>query len=119
MSPIVTKSNQLLSLDKIIADSKRPCDYEVVLRDTLHFRKNLKREEWRAIAIHVSDRKRQGKESEVIWNNTRFKAKKLRKELLRNGQPKSCLIRKGEFRSFLASASSKQMSCAFSYANLL
>lgn len=96
MSTTATKSNQLLSLKKIIANSKRLCDYEVSLRDTLHFRKNLKREEWRAIAIHVSDRKRQGKESEVIWNNTRFKAKKVRKELLRNSQPKPCLNRKGE-----------------------
>lgn len=102
-----------------MADSKRLCDYEVALRDILHFRKNLKREEWRAIATHVSNRKRQGKDSEVIWNDTRFEAKKLRKELLRSGQPKSCVIRKGEFRSILASASSKQMSCAFSSSNLL
>lgn len=94
MSTKATNPIQLLVSNVIIFDSNRLCDYEVALRDVLHFRKNLKREEWRAIGIHISNRKRQAKESEVIWNNIPFEAKKVRKELLRNSQPKSGLIRK-------------------------
>lgn len=104
--------------DRIINDFDRLCDYEVALRDVLHFRKNLKREEWRAIGIHISDRKRQAKESEVIWNDTRFEPKKVRKEVLRNSQPKSCLIRKCTFTSVVASASSTKISCTFAYHQL-
>lgn len=106
MSTKATNPIQLLVSNVIIFDSNRLCDYEVALRDVLHFRKNLKREEWRSIGIHISNRKRQAKESEVIWNNIPFEAKKVRKELLRNSQPKSGLIRKGTFTSVVASASS-------------
>lgn len=64
----------------------RPCDYEVALREILKFRKNLKQEEWYAIGIQISNRKRQTKESEVIWNGTRLEAKKVRKDVLRNSR---------------------------------
>lgn len=114
MSAKATNPLQLLFSNGIISDPNRLCDYEVALRDILHFRKNLKREEWRAIGVHISDRKKQAKESEVIWNNTRFDPKKVRKELLRNSQPKSCSIRKGTFVSIGIYALSNEMYCSFS-----
>lgn len=107
-----------LVVNGIITDCNRLCDYEVALWDILHFRKNLKREEWRAIGIHISKRKRQAKESEVIWNNTPFEAKKLRKELQRNSQPKSGVSQKSQLTTFLLSGPSVGIRYVFSHLKL-
>ncbi|KAL1883318.1 hypothetical protein Daus18300_000376 [Diaporthe australafricana] len=62
----------------------RPYDYEVALRELLKLRKNLRKTDWYAIGAHISDRKIQGKESEVSWNNLTLSGRKVRKEVLRN-----------------------------------
>lgn len=67
-----------------VSDLVRLHDYEVALRKLLKLRKNLKKEDWLSIGIHMSNRKRQGKESEVCWNNIPLSAKKVRKDVLRN-----------------------------------
>lgn len=74
-------------------DFVRLCDYEVALRELLNLRKNLKQKEWYAIGIQISNRKRQAKESEVIWNGTRLEAKKVRKDVLRNSRLRQRCIR--------------------------
>lgn len=66
------------------ADPIRLHDYEVALRDVLKLRKNLKKKDWHSIGIHLSNRKRQGKESEVLWNSVPLAAKKVQKDVLRN-----------------------------------
>lgn len=74
----------------IIASGTHPIrlhDYEVALRDILKFRKNLKREDWYAIGVGISHRKKQGKDSEVLWNNSPMATSKVRKEVLRNRKP--------------------------------
>lgn len=65
-------------------DSVRLREYELALRELLKFRKNLKKEEWNIIGAHISYRKRQAKESEVLWNNSVVPSRKVRKEVLRN-----------------------------------
>lgn len=59
-------------------------DYEIALRELLKLRKNLKKEDWYSIGIHLSNRKTQGKQSEVLWNNIPLAARKVRKDVLRN-----------------------------------
>lgn len=59
-------------------------DYGIALRELLKLRKNLKKEDWYSIGIHVSNRKSQGKESEVLGNNIPMAARKVRKDVLRN-----------------------------------
>lgn len=66
------------------ANPVRLHDYEVALRDVLKLRKNLKKDDWHSIGIHLSNRKREGKESEVVWNGVPLPAKKVRKDVLRN-----------------------------------
>lgn len=44
----------------------------------------MKGEDWRAIGLRISERKRQAKESEVLWNHSAFTPSKVRKEVLRN-----------------------------------
>ncbi|KAK8077013.1 hypothetical protein PG996_003183 [Apiospora saccharicola] len=53
--------------------------YETTLRDHLGFRKNLKREDWEAIATHLE--KRQGKESEVVFRGEPLAHKRVAKEI--------------------------------------
>lgn len=65
-------------------NSVRIREYELALRELLKFRKNLKKEEWNIIGAHISYRKRQAKESEVLWNNSVVASQKIRKEVLRN-----------------------------------
>lgn len=66
------------------SDPVRLHDYEVALRELLKLRKNLKKEDWYSIGIHMSNRKREGKESEVLWNNIPLATRKVRKDVLRN-----------------------------------
>lgn len=66
--------------------SSRLCDYEVALRERLKLKKNLRREHWQYIGVQIAVRKRQGKETQVEWNNLPMAAKKVRKEVLRNRQ---------------------------------
>lgn len=68
----------------MFSDSFRLHDYEVALRELLKLRKNLKKQDWYSIGISLSDRKRKGKESEVLWNNIPLATRKVRKEVLRN-----------------------------------
>lgn len=78
------------------ADPIRLYDYEVALRDVLKLRKNLKKEDWHSIGIHLSNRKRQGKESEVLWNSVPLAAKKVRKDVLRNRKINQLCCRSSE-----------------------
>lgn len=68
----------------MFSDPTRLHDYEVALRELLNFRKNLKKHDWYSIGMNLSDRKRKGKESEVLWNNIPLATRKVRKEVLRN-----------------------------------
>jgi hypothetical protein len=84
------------------SDSVRRHDYETALGD-LKLRKNLKNEDWYAIGIHLSNRKEQGKESEVLWNSRPMAPKKVRKEVLRNRKLKKFYPRKSELISLSSS----------------
>lgn len=66
------------------SDILRLHDYEVALRELLKLRKNLKKQHWYSIGIHMSNRKRQGKESQVWWNNSLLSTQKVRKDVSRN-----------------------------------
>lgn len=48
------------------------------------FRKNIAGEEWKLIGIKIQQRKREGKESEVVFNGKIINPKTLRKELRRH-----------------------------------
>lgn len=50
-----------------------------------HFRKNRTAEEWRIVAQKLTERKQEGKESEVVLNGKLISSKKIRKETLRYG----------------------------------
>lgn len=78
------------------SDSFRLHDYEIALRQVLKLRKNLKKEEWNSIGDQISNRKRQGKESEVLWNDHPLSTKKVRKEVLRNRKVRGLLPRNSE-----------------------
>ena len=52
-----------------------------------NLRKNLNENEWRFIHYRLEKRKRQGKESEVSFNNTLVPVKKVKKEISRHIPP--------------------------------
>lgn len=83
------------------SDSFRLHDYEVALREVLKLRKNLKREDWQFIGAHISNRDREGKESEVLWNNRPLTTKKVRKEVLRNRKTRGLVPRYSELILFV------------------
>jgi hypothetical protein len=60
----------------------RQWEYETKLRGW-GFTKNLKKKDWPAIDHHVSKRKRDGKESEVLLNDIPIPPKKIQKETSR------------------------------------
>lgn len=82
-----------MRLVKSGSDPVRLHDYEIALRELLRLRKNLKKDDWFSIGIHLSDRKREGKESEVLWNNIPMTARKVRKDVLRNRKLKHLCYR--------------------------
>jgi hypothetical protein len=49
-----------------------------------HFRKNLKNAEWNAVNVHLSKRKRDGKESDLYVDGILVPRKKVQKETSRN-----------------------------------
>lgn len=59
----------------------RLCDYETALRDRLKLRKNLNKKEWYYIGVQIAIRKSQGKETDVMWNNSPMDPKKVHKHL--------------------------------------
>ncbi|KAI3392451.1 hypothetical protein diail_5695 [Diaporthe ilicicola] len=61
-------------------------DYEIALGKRFKLKKNFKKEHWYYIGVQIAIRKRQGKETEVVWNNLPMDAKKVRKDVLRNRQ---------------------------------
>lgn len=82
------------------SDCFRLHDYEVALREILKLRKNLKRADWQSIGAHISNRGREGKESEVLWNDRPLTKKKVRKEVLRNRKMRGLVLRNSEFIEF-------------------
>lgn len=78
------------------SDFCRLHDYEIALREILNLRKNLKRDDWQSIGAHISNRDREGKESEVLWNDRPLTTKKVRKEVLRNRKMRGLVLRNSE-----------------------
>lgn len=72
--------------DSTTSESSRLCDYEIALRERLKLKKNLKREDWHYIGVQIAIRKRQGKETEIVWNNLPMAPEKVRKDVSRNRQ---------------------------------
>lgn len=69
--------------------------WETQLRDVLGLRKKFKKKDWVLIHQHVAQRREQGKESDILLNNTKIEWKRAWKEMRRSGKL-STQVRQGK-----------------------
>ncbi|KAI7773504.1 hypothetical protein LA080_010547 [Diaporthe eres] len=75
---------------------KKPLStWETQLRDVLGLRKKFKKKDWVLIHQHVAQRREQGKESDILLNNTKIEWKRAWKEMRRSGKL-STQVRQGK-----------------------
>lgn len=101
--PVLRLVQFVIYMMRLVISGSNPVrlhDYEIALRELLTLRKNLKKEDWYSIGIHLSNRKTQGKQSEVLWNNIPMAASKVRKDVLRNRKLNQLCYRSSKFILF-------------------